>query len=48
MTSVLVVCCNDDCEWTGDSSECVVLKHDSKDNPHNWLCPVCYEVVEII
>lgn len=38
----LRVCCNPDCQWTGDESECVHPKH----WPDDRLCPECHEVTE--
>jgi len=36
------ICCNADCEWVGDESECVCPHH----VPDELLCPNCYEVTE--
>lgn len=38
------ICCNPNCGWTGDESECVYPKH----WPEDRLCPECYEVTEEI
>ena len=37
----IVDCCNEECGWTGYSTDCVTFKHGD-----SLLCPECYDVVE--
>ena len=37
-----VSCCNEDCGWTGYSTDCIRWKHDTGE----LFCPECNEVVE--
>ncbi len=39
---MIKICCNPNCCWAGDESECVTPHHE----PEHLLCPDCYEVVE--
>ena len=37
-----VICCNENCGWSGTAYRCVTPKHE----PTYLLCPECREVVE--
>lgn len=40
-TTIIVDCCNSDCNWRGPLSDCSIQPHSTTP-----VCPICHEVVE--